>query len=266
MINGHYSTICYTDQSLHAVARLLHKLGLDPRSLHHLVDAWFLHRPYHRMPINVMAALYVWGLARDAEGRVELETLCRDAGADFDEMLAEAYSSPDLFTDAPGGGIDGGAYPQATKVVKHFRDTPKFEEVVSQKMCLGMAGAKEIGNVYTASLPAWIAAGMDDALERGVDLTGKIAFTLGYGSGDAAEAMLIRFTPRWRDAAQRSGFKEAFAGAIDLKREEYEALHDGFAAPCPASAPSGRFGVERTGDTDGPDFQDLGIDYYRYFP
>jgi hydroxymethylglutaryl-CoA synthase len=264
VFNGGFSTICYTDQSLHAVARLLWKLNLDPRSLYHMVDAWFLHRPYHRMPINVMAALYVWGLSRDSQGLPDLEALCKDAGADYEKMLKEAHSSPDLYAGTRSGGINEDAYPEAMKTVKHFRYTPKFDEVMSKKMYLGTLAMRNLGNVYTASLPAWIAAGFNDALDGDVDLSGKILFTLGYGSGDAAEAMLIRVLDGWREAAEKIGFKKALENAVDLQRQEYEALHRGFKAPCPSFEPSKQFVVDGIGEKNGPDFQDIGIEYYRY--
>jgi hydroxymethylglutaryl-CoA synthase len=266
VFNGGYSTVCYTDQVIHAVGCLIKKMGTTPRELYREVDGWFLHRPYHRMPINVMAALYVWGLSRDPEPREELRALCEAAGADLDEMVAEAYSSPDLFRGVESRGIGQNAYPQSQKVVKHFRGTEKFAEVMARKMHLGVAAMRELGNVYTASLPAWIAAGLEEAQESGKDLAGKSFFSLGYGSGDAAEAMLIRVVPGWEEAAAKIGFARSIEGAIDLDEAQYAALHDGLPGPCPEHVHRGEFIVESVGAETGPGFQDIGIEYYRYVP
>ena len=266
VFNGKYSTICYTDEALDAVARLLSRLDKDARTLFHEVEGVFMHRPYHRLPVNVLAALYVWGLTRNPDHLPELEALCREAGARFEAVLAEAGSNPDLFAGALGGKINEEAYPEAMKVVKHFRDTPKFADVAARKMSLGSDAMRDLGNIYTGSLPAWIAAGLEEALERDTDLARATFLTIGYGSGDAAEAMLIRVADRWREAAARIGFGRALRGAVDLSRDQYEALHDGLSGPCPEIAPSGEFVVDRVGDGEGNGYQDQGIEYYRYVP
>jgi hydroxymethylglutaryl-CoA synthase len=266
VFNGPYSTICYTDEAIRAVDRMLARLDTDARTLYRSVAGWFLHRPYHRMPTNVMAALYIWGLSRNPELLEELEGLCKDAGTDYAAMLLEAKSSPDLFKGAQCGHVNRQVYPEAMKVVKHFRYTEKFKAVKARKMCLGTEMMKQVGNVYTGSLPAWIAAGLEDALNQDIDLAGKSFFTLGYGSGDAAEAILIQVSKDWKSAAAKIGFSKALEGAIDLTEDEYNTVHDGLPGPCPDVAPSGEFVVEHVGESNDPDFHDLGIEYYRYVP
>ena len=150
------------------------------------------------------------------------------------------------------------------KTVKYFRYTSKFEKVMSNKMYLGMETMRDMGNVYTASLPAWIGAGFEEALERKLDIANKIFFSLGYGSGDAAEAMLLRVVDGWEEAAKKIGIKRALEGAIDLNREEYEALHDGLPGPCPSYEPEGEFVIDSVGTKQDADLHDAGIEYYRY--
>ncbi|MCU0660732.1 MAG: hydroxymethylglutaryl-CoA synthase [Myxococcota bacterium] len=268
IFNGRYSTICYTDEALHATARMVYRLGVQPRELYNRLEGAFLHRPFARLPVNVMAALYIWGLTRNDEHLRELEAICRRAKADFAKMQEEAASSPDLFVGALGGRINEEAYPEAMKVVKWFRESPKFTEVAEHKMRLGTAKMMDIGNLYTASLPAWIAAGLEDGLEKGEELAEKTFFTLGYGSGDAAEAMLIDIVPGWQSAAGKIGFSQALAGAVDLRQNEYEALHEGLPEPSPNLVPNHELVVDRVGQctAKGDGFQDKGIEYYRYIP
>ena len=157
-------------------------------------------------------------------------------------------------------------YPESMKVVRYFRRTEKFREVVESKMTLGSGRMMDLGNLYTASLPAWIGAGLEDALEQDLDLTGREFVTLGYGSGDAAEAMPIRVVPHWREAAAKIRFREALEGPVVLEREQYEALHDRHEFPAVDDISTGRFVVDRIGMETGPEFQDIGVEYYRYVP
>jgi hydroxymethylglutaryl-CoA synthase len=85
---------------------------------------------------------------------------------------------------------------------------------------------------------------------------------VGYGSGDAAEALPARVMPGWREAAARIGFAEALGSAVDLEREQYEALHDGRDVDgIPGFEDS--FAVARVGEINRPEFQDIGVEYYR---
>lgn len=264
VFSGKYSTQCYIDETLRAVEDLMGRLRITPRSLYHEVAGVFLHRPYHQMPVNAMAALYVWGLAMSEVHHGELSALCDQAGASLTSVLAETRSRPDLFDLVLKGRVADEVYPESMKVVKAFRSAPKFQEVVAAKMALGSERMMDLGNLYTAALPAWIAAGFEEALEKGLDLADKEFLTIGYGSGDAAEAGLIQAARRWKEAAAKIGFQRALEGALDLTRDQYEALHDGQALPGVGAPASGVFFVDRIGEIGHGDFQDVGVEYYRY--
>jgi hydroxymethylglutaryl-CoA synthase len=265
VFNGKYSMYCYTDQTIAALGHMTQNLDTNVRTLFNEVEGAFFHRPFHGLPVNVLAALYVWGLTQNEEHRKEFRSLCDAAGADYDRALIEANASPDLFEGALEGRINEDVYPESTKVVKHFRQTVKFKSVLKRKLQLGVETMMELGNLYTGSLPAWIAAGFEEAFNTGRDLAGKRFLTIGYGSGDAAEAILIRAVEGWEEPASKIGFEDALAGAIDLKQEEYEALHDCLSSPCPHYEPSDQFIVERIGDHSNG-FDDRGIEYYRFVP
>jgi hydroxymethylglutaryl-CoA synthase len=211
----------------------------------------------------VLAALYVWGLTQNEEHLEEFKSLCEDAGVDSALAVTEANSSPDFFRVAVAGNINRDMYPQITRIVKYFRSSHKFESVLKRKMQYGVKTMKEFGNLYTGSLPAWIAAGIEEAYKENIDITRKAFLTIGYGSGDAAEAMMIYIADDWRQAAAQIGVNQALEGAIDLSKDEYEALHDGLSEPCPAYEPSEQFIVDRIGDHSNG-YQDLGIEYYRF--
>jgi hydroxymethylglutaryl-CoA synthase len=263
VFNGKYSTLCYTDQTIFALAHMIRKLGTNVRSLFHEVEGAFFHRPFHSLPMNVMASLYVWGLTQDEEHKEEFEALCKEANADAERAVVEANSSPDFFKGALDGQINRDMYPETGRLVRYFKTTHKFKSVLKRKMHLGVSFMMNLGNLYTGSLPAWIAAGIEDALNQNIDLGNRQFLTIGYGSGDAAEAMLIRVVEDWKPSALKIRFEEALKGAVDLRQEEYEALHDGLFGPCPDYKPSFQFVVDSIGNHSNG-FHDLGIEYYRF--
>ena len=265
VFNGKYSTFCYLDAVTHAARAMFEKLGVEPKSFYESVGAIFMHRPFHWMPVNGMTSMYVWGLAESEEGRRELAALADQARVPFAAVLAEIEESRDLYDGVMSRGIDSDPYPNASAVVKAARNAVSLKNILRDKMRLGSDKMRELGNLYTAALPAWLAAGFEDALEEGVELAGQTLLTVGYGSGDAAEAIPMVVSAQWREAAAKIGFSRALEGAVELTREQYERRHDGAAVELPY-APNNEFVVERVGERVTGDFQDIGVEYYRFVP
>jgi hydroxymethylglutaryl-CoA synthase len=144
-----------------------------------------------------------------------------------------------------------------------FRKKPGFRKLLDQKMSLGSMNVRGLGNLYSAALPSWLAAGFEEAAERKLDLAHRPMVAVGYGSGDAAEAWPIRAVSGWTAAAERIGVKRATEGAIDLTREQYEALHDGHAVDI-EYVPQDEFVISHVGEKYDASFQDLGVEYYKY--
>ena len=151
-----------------------------------------------------------------------------------------------------------------SQVVAAVRKTADFQSFVERKMSLGSRAAADLGNLYTAALPAWMAAGFEEAAARDVDLAGKWMLAVGYGSGDAAEAIPLRVSPTWARAARRIGVAAALAHAVDLDKEQYESLHDTKSVAALPPLPGDRFRIARVGTSYGAGFQDLGVEYYEY--
>src|SRR5690606_36614062 len=99
-----------------------------------------------------------------------------------------------------------------------------------------------------------------------LDIAGQAWLALGYGSGDDAEALPMRVADGWREAAGRLNFAEALGTPVDLTEAQYLALHEGRSSDLVPVPPSGEFVVEAVGTIDGPDFQNLGVEFYRYVP
>jgi hydroxymethylglutaryl-CoA synthase len=265
VFNGKYSTFCYLDAVTHAARAMFEKLGAEPKAFYESVGAIFMHRPFHWMPVNGMTAMYVWGLADSEEGRKELAALSDQARVSYTAVLAEIADSRDLFDGVLRRGIDAEPYPNAAAVVKAARNSVALKAILRDKMRLGSEKMRELGNLYTAALPAWLAAGFEDALEEGVELAGQTVLAIGYGSGDAAEAIPLVVSKHWKEAAAKIGFARALDGAVELTREQYERRHDGHAVDV-GYQPNNEFVVERVGDRVTGDFQDIGVEYYRFVP
>jgi len=268
VFSGKYSTFAYIDATVHAVGDLLRRNGRSAKGFYKSLRAIFLHRPYALMPVQGVAFLFVRALAgaflESDEDRERLTSLCVEAGADLDAVLAEATKTPDLFGELLSAKEPTDPYPQTTLLASFLRKTPYFQELLGDRLSLGADKAMDLGNLYTAALPAWLAAGFEHAVEEGMSLAGESLLAIGYGSGDAAEALSLRVESGWEDAARRIDFRGALADPVDLSRDQYEALHDGEVPSGLEAAPRGEFRIGRTGSQHDVGFQDIGVEYYEY--
>ncbi|HEV8248046.1 MAG TPA: hypothetical protein VGP93_19865 [Polyangiaceae bacterium] len=263
VFSGKYSTFSYLDETVHAVEDMLRRLGVSAGSYYESVRGLFFHRPYHLMPVQAMSFLYVRGLARGDHHREELGALCNEASVSIDEVMRETESSPDLYAGIMSGD-HGDPYAATSAVAGILRKKPAFRALLAQKMSLGSEPAKDLGNLYSAALPAWIAAGLEQAALENIELVGAPLVAVGYGSGDAAEALPLAVAPGWQAAARRIGFVRALEGAVELSREQYEALHDGVPVPDFSYTPRQEFRIASVGKSYEQSFQDLGVEYYEY--
>ncbi len=274
IFSGRYSTYAYLDETVHAVERMLERVDVKTGTYYDSVRALFFHRPYHHMPISAMSFLYVRGLARSHHHVQEFDEICKLAGVTSEAVLSETKTTPDLYDRVMKGQAEEDPYPATSQAASTLRRQPKFRELLGEKLGLGGELVKDLGNLYSAALPAWIAAGFEEAVQSGEELQGASMVMIGYGSGDAAEAIPMTAVPGWQKAARLIGFAEALTSATDLKREEYEALHDGLPLGTALESvssglaqvlkPSGQFAIHRVGDTYDENFQDLAVEYYEY--
>ena len=231
VFNGKYSTTCYIDETLHALNDMYEKRKLDPSEYLRSLRTVFMHRPYRRMPETGWAVSYLFALGHgNSEDRAELASYCYEAGVDVTLMLAS----------------------------RHFR------REILDKMKLGSDTMLDLGNLYTAALPAWMAAGFEQALDENSLAAGQEVLTLGYGSGDAAEVIPFFMAEGWKEATRKIRFADAMQFAVDLTFEQYKALHDGRRASGLDYVPHNEFVIDRVGGSNERHFADLGIEYYKY--
>jgi len=265
LFNGPYSSACYLDATVVALRNMFEKTATAGSDYLRNVEAIFMHRPYQRMPETGLALAYLFALgAGSAADVAELGDYCGVAGETVDAVLEEMRSHPAIGESASAEQApEMDPFPKTMNVLRAFRGTEAFQRVVAEKLRLGESAVAELGNLYTASLPAWLAAGFEDALARDEDLTGKEILMIGYGSGDAAEAIPMHVVPGWAEAASRIGLAQALDDVVPVDREQYEILHAGGFLDIERSR-SGEFVVTHIGErSDGP-LVDAGIEYHRY--
>ncbi len=262
VFSGKYSTVSYLDETVHAVEAMLDRLGVSAGQYYREVKALFFHRPYHLMPIQAMSFLYVRGLVRGDHHQQELSRLCELSGVRVEDVVRETLSSPDLFAQL--GTAEASPYEATSAVASTLRRQDAFIELLVEKMSLGSDAVKDVGNLYSAALPAWIAAGFEQAEKQLTELEGSPMVAVGYGSGDAAEALPLYAVRGWRHAAAKIGFADALAGAVDLTQSQYEALHDRRDAADIDYLPRNEFAIHRVGEKYDAGFQDLGVEYYEF--
>ena len=265
VFNGKYSTTCYIDETLHALNDMYEKRGLDAADYLRSLETVFLHRPYRRMPETGWAVAYLFALGGgDAADRGELASYCYEAGVEPDALLAEMNSKPQIVSLAEQERLNYEVYPLTMAVFRIFRAARRYRREILDKLALGSDTMLDLGNLYTAALPAWIAAGLEQAADEDRDLADQEILTLGYGSGDAAEVIPFVIAEGWRQATSKIGFGKAMESAIDLDESQYIAMHDGRRATNLDYLPQQEFVIDKVGQSDERQFQDIGIEYYRY--
>ena len=265
--NGRYSTNCYIDEIHRALDDLYSRSTLSPAAYLRSLEAVFMHRPYQRMPETGLGLAYLFALASgDAADRDELASYSRGAGLAVDEVIAEMHAAPELSQLAVQARIHEEVFPLSMTVLKAFRQSEAFSQQILAKMTLGSEWMREVGNLYTGALPAWLAAGFADARQRGIELAGRELLAIGYGSGDAADAIPLRVVEGWQDAAARIGHRN---GAAAVHRPFGRAVSGAPRRPAAegsATRCAGEFIIDHIGSRSDRSFQDLGVEYYRYQP
>jgi hydroxymethylglutaryl-CoA synthase len=265
IFNGKYSTTCYVDETLHALNDMYDKRGLNPIDYLRTLNAVFMHRPYRRMPETGLAVSYLFALrSGSAQDKAELASYCYEAGVDVGDVHREMLGKPAISSLARPESLHHEAFPLTMALLRVFRASRHFRREILDKLALGSDTMLDLGNLYTAALPAWLAAGFEQALDEGSLKAGEEVLTLGYGSGDAAEVIPFFMADGWREATAAIGFGAGMQLAVDLNETQYHALHDGRGVTGLNYVPRKEFVIDRVGCQDERHFSDLGIEYYRY--
>ena len=264
VFNGKFSTTCYIEATIRATMDMLSRKGSSPSAIDHGLQSVFMHRPYRKMPEAGLA--HAWLLSLALAGGEDAEVfnhIAQAAGILATDLRSELTSNPKLLDLVEQRQLSQEAFPLTKTALNVFKSDPAYRARVLDRLQLGSDLMMDIGNLYTAALPAWIAAGFTEAVAEDMDIANKQFLIFGYGSGDAAEVIPMQASDSWKEAAAHIGFVAAEQGAMDLQQDQYEHLHDfGFcerlAEPAHLLFALDRIGAEKSGE-----YQDFGIEYYR---
>jgi len=265
VFNGRYSASCYIDEIQRALDEMYRRRTFQASGYIDNLAAVFMHRPFKRMPENGWGMAWLFALAADKEqGQQILQELCEQAGVDFAAAMREIDQPPQVTELGVHERIHEEAFPELNRVLRAARGNAAWQSAVATKLQLGADIMEELGNIYTGALPAWFAAGLEDAANKQVDLAGKEILLIGYGSGDAAEAIPVHMVKGWETAALKTDMACVLAEPIRLTQDQYHAIHEGRNDTHPEFTPRDEFIVERVGSENKESFQDKGIEYYRF--
>jgi hydroxymethylglutaryl-CoA synthase len=266
VFNGRYSASCYIDEMQRALEEMYARRNCKPIEYIEQIAGVFMHRPFRRMPENGwgMALLFALAADKNGPGKEKLRGLCEQAGVGFGEALKEIDEPPMVSEYGVHERIQDEVFPLLGKVLRSARNSEEWNTLVDAKLQLGAELMEEIGNIYTGALPAWFAAGLEEAAGKQQALDGSELLLIGYGSGDAAEVIPVRLVDGWEEAALRTNMAGAMSDPINLTHEQYKSIHEGRNEQHPEFAPKAEFIVERVGAASEKEFQDKGIEYYRF--
>ena len=264
VFNGKYSASCYIDGTISALSNMSENRGQSLSKLLKEAAAVFMHRPFHRMPLNAFSISYLYALANgDEADHLELEDLTKEANIESEEIERELKVKPDLKSFLQTD-INKDLFPKTNKALKALNKIKPFKDKVLSKLKLGNELTKEMGNIYSGSIFAWLAAGIEDSMKNGKVLNGKDALLIGYGSGDAAEVIPISFTQDCCDNENNIKYSAAFTDPVNLDHNQYIKLRTNKVLEGVESKKSKGFIVSKVGTEESTDFQDAGIEYYKY--
>lgn len=263
VFNGRYSTYAYLDEVAQAVEHMVRRHELTALDFYQKTDGLCFHRPYRQMPLKAVAFLYVRALMQSDHARDQLASLCDQAGIEISQLMAE-IQLPEELAAATVENYESDPFPFCNKLADILRARSDFQVWIQEKTGLGENLTRQLGNLYSASLPATLAAMLEDACIQPRRLNNGFLAAIGYGSGDAAEALPLKLCPQWRIAASNIGLHSALQNEIVLSRTAYESLHDHGVLAGIDYLPSNEFVISHIGQCDSSNFQDAGIEYYTY--
>ena len=264
IFNGKYSSSCYIDETIAAVDDMAKKRKMHTAEYLRNISAAFLHRPFHKMPITAFSIVYLHALAHgNKDDKEELEGYAFASNISFKELLNELINRPDV-SEFPYKDLNADFLPLSNGVIKKIKNDDQFQNKILAKIEFGSLLTMEMGNIYSGSVFGWLAAGMEDAISRGIDWSNKEALLFGYGSGDAAEVIPLIFTNDWKEASIKTNFSGAFEDQYDLSHQQYLTLRSEKTTNGIDYQLRNQFIVKKIGTEERDDFQDAGIEYYEF--
>lgn len=265
ILNGQYSTTCYIDEVLFAFKDFVKKRSGSVVEFFQNLSCSFLHRPYAQMAETGWLICYLYMLSIGGEDEVDqLQKYCDKASVSYDDVCNELTVEHDFLSLVEQKRLTNMVYSKTLRVVRMIsRDPEMYRAVCAPLLETGWDFMKDVGNVYTASLFIWIAAGLKQACKKSASVYEEF-LAIGYGSGDAAEVIPMSFVEDWSLEAEKIDLQAVFSNVIDLNYEQYQYLHSGNGDCDGVEFTQDRFVIRDVGKSQGKTFNDKGVEYYAY--
>ncbi|MBT5216059.1 MAG: hydroxymethylglutaryl-CoA synthase [Gammaproteobacteria bacterium] len=264
IFNGKYSSSCYIDETIAAIDDMVEKRKIDSAEYLRNISAVFLHRPFHKMPITAFSIVYLHALAHgNKDDKKELEGYALVSNVNFEELISELINRVNV-SEFAHNDVNSDFLPLSNRVIKTIKENDQFQNNVLAKIEFGSSLTMEMGNIYSGSVFGWLAAGIEDAINKDIDWSNKEVLLFGYGSGDAAEVIPLIFTNDWKEASTKTSFSNAFKDQYNLSHQQYLTLRTEKTTNGIDFKLKNQFIVKRIGTEERDDFQDAGIEYYEY--
>ena len=253
VVDGHYSNLCYLYAMRTAMVRwqeASRKAGTinpkDGEAFLDYVDQLVFHIPYPRIAEHAAAFLF----------RHEWRKLPR-----WKEIVSGVGLEP--MRDEPGSIdaiLNDEEYMESDKQFrKKFVKTPMFKQEFETKIESSLIASREIGNVYSASLPLGLYGLFENMYKSHNDLEGNRIGLGYYGSGCTALVTSGIVQEGYNDVTDKFDLMKRLDSRREISMSEYEDLHEGrLSLDNPIISPSGKFvlsDIGKSGNTEG----------YRYY-
>jgi hydroxymethylglutaryl-CoA synthase len=264
IFNGKYSSSCYIDETIAAIDDMVEKRKIDSAEYLRNISAVFLHRPFHKMPITAFSIVYLHALAHgNKDDKKELEGYALVSNVNYEDLISELINRVNV-SEFAHNDVNSDFLPLSNRVIKTIKENDQFQNNVLAKIEFGSSLTMEMGNIYSGSVFGWLAAGIEDAINKDIDWSNKEVLLFGYGSGDAAEVIPLIFTNDWKEASTKTSFSNAFKDQYNLSHQQYLTLRTEKTTNGIDFKLKNQFIVKRIGTEERDDFQDAGIEYYEY--
>ncbi len=204
VFDGPYSTECYLDSVGEAFRSLCdtHSESLNAALGVLNFDRLFFHRPYRQLPERAAATM----LADTIKATL-------DSHADIPPAIEELLKLWNPEASLP------------SELGRSLHKSQAYTLALEPRLELGKSRTAHFGNLYTASLPAWVAAALTEASAESVELRDEQWLLVGYGSGDAADILIGKVVDGWRDAAAKINVDRAMEAPTNVTESNYRAIH-----------------------------------------
>ncbi|MFT4949174.1 MAG: hydroxymethylglutaryl-CoA synthase [Natronomonas sp.] len=171
----------------------------------------FAFAPFHTPFPGMVSKAAVLGYRHAIRGTDVEEALVEEIGR---QPRQEAFDDSEAYLEA------------VTEYTNALAGTDHYQGWYARTIEPTLTVSREVGNWYTGSVHLARVAGLLNAAEEGVDLTGERLLVASYGSGAQAEIHAETIQDGWHEEITAINIMDRVADRTPITFEQYEAIHD----------------------------------------